>query len=94
MWLISFIVGGASGVLGGVVVNWLLDPGRQADYEPDDFEPDVEVLDADIDQAAAGWAQQHGRPGAESLMADKLRLAAALQRRRRTTPRTRRRWTP
>ncbi|MBS1883593.1 MAG: hypothetical protein JSS97_11635 [Actinobacteria bacterium] len=56
-------------------------------YKPDATASAVEPADpfiaAEIDQAAASWAQAQGRPEAAGLLADKLHLLYALDRRRR-----------
>lgn len=93
VWLISVVVGGAAGVLGGVAVNWLLDPNRLAmkDEPSDRFVPDASI-DERVDDVARDWARHHGRPGSEKLVADKLRLGWRLQQRRRKDLRARSRW--
>jgi len=48
--------------------------------QPDESDPWVS---AEIDQAVARWAMEHGRPEAAGLMADKLHLLHRLSQRRR-----------
>jgi hypothetical protein len=94
-WFISLAAGGGAGVIGGVVVNWFLDRDRAATDRgsPEVFEPDAALLDSEIQDAARAWSEYHGRPGAEQLVADKLRLGVRLQERRARRDRgPRRRW--
>jgi hypothetical protein len=95
VWTISVIAGGGAGVLGGVAVNWLLDRDQRVTDDPV-ADPVVEIdpsVEARVRQGARDWARQHGRPGAEQLVASKLRLGLRLQQRRRgRDQRTRDRW--
>lgn len=96
VWLISVVVGGAAGVVGGVAVNWFLDSERHEVDDDDGIEPlqSGPSLDARVDEAASSWAQQHGRPGTERLVAEKLRLGLRLQQRRVSNARRRGRGRP
>jgi hypothetical protein len=72
------LIGAASGLL---AVRWFLSRhglGESviATEPPDPF------VSAEIDQAAARWAQANGRPEAAGVVADKLHLLYALGRRR------------
>jgi hypothetical protein len=83
--LLAGILGGT--VTGGLVSWWLLGRTPARRERADNWSVDPAVA-ARIDQAASRWAKAHGRPGAAPLVAGKLRLAYALNQRRRS----RRRW--
>jgi len=81
--LLALLVGTLSGTLaGGLLTWWLLNRSRAgaAPVERLSVDPAVE---AQIGRTAAQWARTHQRPGSEPLVADKLRLVYALNRRRR-----------
>lgn len=70
--LVAVIAGGASG---GLIAWWLLSrqeqptkPQPEAEQRPDPF------VDAEIDLAAARWAEQRNQPAAAGLMANRLKL--------------------
>lgn len=73
------LVGAVTGLL---AARWFLfrhvpsGSASQAEDPPDPF------ISAEIDQAAAEWARNRGRPEAAGVMADKLHLLYALGRRR------------
>lgn len=72
--LLPAVIGAVSGAVAAAVVALLLLRARRqgADPEPANADPFVE---AEIDQAAAAWAHQHGQPdAAAAVMADKLKL--------------------
>jgi hypothetical protein len=75
---VAAIVGG----LAGTASAWSLmrggETGQPADSELDEW------VSAEIDQAAATWAMNHGCPEAAPIMADKLRLLHRLGQGRRT----------
>ena len=74
IYLLPILAGAlAGGLAGGLLLWWhhrhqpSVSPSSPAEF----IDPWVA---AQIDQAAATWATQHGRPEAAPLMADKLRL--------------------
>lgn len=72
------LVGAVTGLL---AARWFLFHHRPADTVAP-AEPADPFVAAEIDQAAAKWATDEGRPEAAGLMADKLHLLYALTRRR------------
>jgi hypothetical protein len=70
-------VGVVSGLL---VVRWCV---KQLGSEVSRVESADPFVSAEIDQAAAAWANAHGRPEAAGIMADKLHLLHDLGQRRR-----------
>jgi hypothetical protein len=75
---VSALVGAITGLL---AAGWCLFHHRQADSARS-TEPADPFISAEIDRAAAQWATDQGRPEAASVMADKLHLLYALNRRR------------
>lgn len=79
--VVALLLGTLSGGLaGGLASRWLLTrltvealPAAGSGIDPD--------LDEQIRQAASRWAEAHHRPGAASLVADKLRLVYVLRQR-------------
>lgn len=76
--VVATICGGLAGGIAGRFRR------RTVDRQPIDqtipsFDPATEAW---IDQAAKQWATAHGRPEAETVIANKLRLGTTLQERR------------
>jgi hypothetical protein len=69
-------------IIGLLVARWFLFHHRPADLGSL-VEPADPFISAEIDQAAAKWATDEGRPEAAGVVADKLHLLYALGRRRR-----------
>jgi hypothetical protein len=76
---LSALVGAIIGLL---AARWFLFHRRPADPLASVETPDPFIA-AEIDQAAAKWATDEGRPEAAGVVADKLHLLYALGRRRR-----------
>jgi hypothetical protein len=80
VYLVSTVAGAAAGAIMTGLLLW-----HFCHHEP--VEPFTEPIDpwveAEIDQAAAAWATEHGRPEAAGLLADKLRLLHRLGSERR-----------
>jgi hypothetical protein len=78
--LLLIVIAPLIGVVSGLLaIRWFLlrrMPGTAPDEPPDPF------VSAEIDQAAAQWAADQGRPEAAGVVADKLHLLYALGRRR------------
>lgn len=76
--VLTLIVVFAAGASAGLLV------GRRRWRDVEDIEDTVPMALDNEDQAmthaARAWAEAHGRPGADWLVADKLRLAARLRR--------------
>ena len=73
------LVGAITGLL---AAHWFLFHHRLAETLHTE-EPADPFVAAQLDQAAATWATDKGRPEAAGLLADKLHLLYALGRRRR-----------
>jgi hypothetical protein len=79
--VLALFFGTFSGTVVGGLVNWWLSAQTRTEAMPLErlaVDPDLE---AQIDQAAGQWATAHDQPAAASLVADKLRLAHALNQR-------------
>jgi hypothetical protein len=72
------LVGAITGLL---AARWFLFHHHPADTVAT-TEPADPFVSAEIDQAAAKWATDQGRPEAAGIMADKLHLLYALARQR------------
>lgn len=72
------LMGAAAGLL---AAYWFVTRHNSADAAA--HEPADEFVSAEIDQAAARWAANQGRPEAAGIMADKLHMLYDLARRRR-----------
>lgn len=82
--LLALLVGTLSGTMaGGLLTWWLLMNRSRAGALPVERLPVDPVVEAQIRRTAAQWAKTHQRPGSEPLVANKLRLVYALNRRRR-----------
>ena len=73
------IVGAISGLL---AARWLVSQREQAEAATS-VEPPDPFISAELDRAAVKYATEKGRPEAAGLVADKLHLLYALERRRR-----------
>lgn len=81
--LLLVALGSLVGVIAGLLTaRWFLFHRSSADPVAP-VEPPDPFIAAEIDQAAARWATDGGRPEAAGIMADKLHLLYALGRRRR-----------
>ena len=81
----------AGGLTGGLVAALLVLSRHRRRTRPNGVDDvDGSDLDAEIDVAARSWARVQGRPWAEGLVADKLRLADRLGRSRDNFERRRR----
>lgn len=86
--MLTLIVSTAAGAVGGTVAGgllaWLLLRRQRPQPLNEVAEPPIDPwLSAEIDQAAATWAAEHGRSEqAASLLADKLHLLHRLGARR------------
>jgi hypothetical protein len=88
--LVMTFSAGALGALVGAVTGWAAcrrwlvcrKPTSRLAIDPDAYNA--------LDRAAAAWAAEQGRPELAGLVASKLRLAYALDRRRRGMRRHRR----
>jgi hypothetical protein len=79
--LLLTVIGSLVGAFAAVLVAcWFF--FRHLPTSPVHTEPPDPFTCAEIDQAAARWASDQGRPEAAGVMADKLHLLYALQRRR------------
>lgn len=87
--LLALFVGTFSGTVAGGLVSWWLLGQAFAETAPVDRLAVDPGMDDQISQAANQWAEAHHRPGAAPLVADKLRLAYALNQRRRRNRRGR-----
>jgi hypothetical protein len=79
--LTAVVAGMLGGALAGACVGWI---GHRHAVPPailDELSLDPD-LDAQITDAARGWARQQDQPAAVPLVADKLRLAYVLSQRR------------
>ena len=82
--LLALLVGTLSGtVAGGLLTWWLLNRSRAGGAAPVVCLSVDPAVEAQIRRTAAQWAKTHQRPGSEPLVASKLRLVYALNRRRR-----------
>jgi hypothetical protein len=85
--MVTFILLAMLGPLVGAVTGLLAARWFLSHHQPTvtaaATEPADPFISAEIDQAAASWAQAQGRPEAAGLLADKLHLLYALGRRRR-----------
>lgn len=79
--LLAILVSLTSAGTGLVAAYWFLTRHLPSGTTP--LEPADPFVSAEIDQAAARWATDQGRPEAAGIMADKLHLLYALGRRRR-----------
>lgn len=75
------LVGGllfVAGLMSGIHIasRRTVEHDPETEEGPSQLEPDV---DAEIDQAAQQWAQEHGRPELAGLLASKVRLAWRLR---------------
>jgi hypothetical protein len=86
---IALFVGTFSGIVAGGLVSWWLLRQAFAETVPVDHLAVDTGMDDQINRAANQWAEAHHRPGAAPLVADKLRLAYALNQRRRRNRRGR-----
>jgi hypothetical protein len=68
------VIGTVAGGLAGWLTARFLSRGRMTDRVVD-----LDLVDEQIDHAAAQWAEAHHAPAAAPLVADKLRLAYVLQ---------------
>lgn len=77
---LAVIVGVVAGLL---AAHWSLYHHKSACGTAAPVEPPDPFVSAELDQAAARWAADKGRPEAAGIMADKLHLLYELARRRR-----------
>lgn len=83
---INVVIGAVAGAAAGGLTGWTVNRRRNRHrlHENAAHDPVIDpLLEKRIQSAARRWAEEHDRPEAEKIVADKLRLGISLQQRRR-----------
>lgn len=83
LFLVGILASVAGALTGLATAYWFLMQRGLSKSSAVQVEPADPFVAAEIDQAAARWATQKGRPEAAGVMADKLHMLYGLARRRR-----------
>jgi hypothetical protein len=72
----------AGALSGALTACWLIRRKKRPQVQPQPAPATDPVLSAEIDRAAAAWADAHGRPEAKGLVVDKMHLIHRIAQRR------------